>query len=121
MTTSQIMIMRPKVTSLYLLTIAAMISVPPVLPLQLNTTPKPIPHIAAPIRQAMKSCPSPNTLGGIPSVPFTTNCRNHSKNVSIKMAYVVLMLNFGPSILIAKVISTALMMKYDHWMGNPVA
>lgn len=121
MTTSQIMIMRPKVTSLYLLTIAAMISVPPVLPLQLNTTPKPIPHIAAPIRQAMKSCPSPNTLGGTPSAPFTTNCRNHSKNVSIKMAYVVLMLNFGPSILIAKVISTALMMKYDHWMGNPVA
>ena len=38
----------------------------------------------------------------------------------MKMAYVVLMLNFGPSILMANVISTALMMKYDHWMGNPV-
>lgn len=37
------------------------------------------------------------------------------------MANVVLILNFGPSILMAKVISTALMMKYDHWMGNPVA
>lgn len=47
--------------------------------------------------------------------------KNHKKKVSPKMANVVLILNFGPSILMAKVISTALMMKYDHWMGNPVA
>ena len=36
------------------------ISVPPVLPLQLNTTPRPAPHMAAPMRQAMKSCPGPS-------------------------------------------------------------
>ena len=35
--------MRPKVTSLYLLTMAAMISVPPVLPLAQNATPIPPP------------------------------------------------------------------------------
>ena len=37
------------------------------------------------------------------------------------MANVVLILNFGPKILMANVIKTALMMKYDHWRGNPVA
>ena len=66
---------------------------------------------AAPIRQAMKSCPSPSSWGGTPSEPFTSNWKNHKKKVSPKMANVVLILNFGPSILMAKVISTALMMK----------
>ena len=96
-------------------------SVPPVLPLQLNTTPSPIPHIVAPIRQAMKSCPGPSICGGTPSAPFTSTWKNHRKKVSPKMANVVLILNFGPSILMANVIRTALMMKYDHWIGNPVA
>ena len=50
---SQAVTMRPSVTSLYLWMMAAIISVPPVLPLQLNTIPSPAPHIAAPIRQAM--------------------------------------------------------------------
>lgn len=46
---------------------------------------------------------------------------NHRKKVSPKMANVVLILNLGPKILMANVIRTALMMKYDHWIGNPVA
>ena len=70
---SQAIIMRPSVTSLYLWMMAAMMSVPPVLPLQLNTIPSPAPHIAAPIRQAMKSCPSPSSWGGTPSEQFTSN------------------------------------------------
>ena len=41
--------------------------------------------------------------------------------VSIKMAYVVFILNRGPSIRMANVIKTALIIKYDHWIGNPVA
>ena len=45
---SQYIIIRPSVISLYLLTTAAIISVPPVLPLLLNTIPKPIPQRIAP-------------------------------------------------------------------------
>lgn len=43
MTISQYIIMRPRVTSLYLLIIQAMISVPPVLPLLQKTMPIPNP------------------------------------------------------------------------------
>ena len=119
--TSQSITIRPNVTSLYLCMIAAIISVPPVLPLQLNTIPRPAPHMTAPIIQAMKSCPGPSISGGVLSGPFTSIWKNHKKNVSPKMANVVLILNLGPSILMANVIKTALMMKYDHWIGNPVA
>lgn len=55
MTMSQYIIIRPSVTSLYLLIIHAMISVPPVLPLLQNTMPMPKPKRPAPITQAMKS------------------------------------------------------------------
>ena len=47
-TISQYIIIRPKVTSLYLLIIHAIISVPPVLPLLQNTMPIPKPSNPAP-------------------------------------------------------------------------
>ena len=53
--------------------------------------------------------------------PFTNIWKNHRKeSQSRRWRNVVLMLNFGPRILMANVIKTALMMKYDHWIGNPV-
>jgi hypothetical protein len=70
MTISQYIIIRPNVTSLYLLIIQAMISVPPVLPLLQNTMPMPKPNNPAPTTQAMNSCPGPNNCGKLPSGPF---------------------------------------------------
>ena len=61
--------MRPMDRFLYLLTMEAMISVPPVLPLAEKTRPKPDPQKEAPIRMAMKG-----SLGNR-SYP----CSNHSK------------------------------------------
>ena len=60
MNTSQIIIIRPSDTSLYLLTIAAIISVPPVLPLEEKAMPIPPPQKDAPMTHAMKgwSCSS---------------------------------------------------------------
>ena len=52
--TSQNIIICPSVTSLYLLIMAAMISVPPVEPLLRNTMPMPMPSIAAPRIHDMK-------------------------------------------------------------------
>ena len=69
----------------------------------------------------MKSCPGPSSCGKVPSGFFTNHWKNSNRAVSMKMAYVVLILNFGHSILIANVISTALMIKYEYCMGNPVA
>ena len=50
---SHISITFPKVMSLYLLMIAAMISVPPVLPFDEKAMPMPLPQKEAPITQAM--------------------------------------------------------------------
>ena len=52
----------PNDISRYLLTHAAMISVPPVLPLFKKTMARPVPVIQQPIINDMKSCPSPSTL-----------------------------------------------------------
>ena len=50
---SQNIIIRPKLTSLYLLTIAAIISVPPVLPFAVKAKPIPLPQKIAPRIQAI--------------------------------------------------------------------
>ena len=97
-----------------------MMSVPPVLPPQLKAMPSPAPHITEPMRQAIVSCPGPSSWGKVPSGFFTSHWVNSSIKVSTMMANVVLMLNLGPSTLMASVISTALMMKYVYWMGKPV-
>src|SRR5574344_511224 len=111
---SQYIIILPKVTSLYLLTTAAMISVPPVLPLLLNTMPRPIPQSIEPKIQAIESCPGPRSFNGLPAASTNTNCKNHSKNVSIIIAYADLILNFGPRILAAQLRNMTLTIKYVH-------
>ena len=65
MSTSQYIIVRPNDTVLYLATMAAMMSVPPVLPLWVNTTPKPRPHSTAPRMTFMNVCCSMMGVGNM--------------------------------------------------------
>ncbi len=80
-------IVLPMVTLVRLATIAATISVPPVLPLCTNTSPSAIPVNIPPIQTFMNGCPGtsgPSNNGGIivttseitvaPKMVFTTNC-----------------------------------------------
>ena len=104
---------RPKVTSLYLLIIQAMISVPPVLPLLMKTIPIPKPNIPAPITVAMNSCPGPNNNGKLPASSFITIWKNQRRKVRTGIAYRVFIQNLGPRIFNANTIKMALMIKYE--------
>ena len=54
MIVSRIIMTRPRVMSLYLLIMAATMSVPPALPLDEKAIPSPVPQMEAPKTQAMK-------------------------------------------------------------------
>ena len=112
---SQISITRPSVMSRYLLMMAAMISVPPVLPLEEKAMPMPPPQRDAPMTHAMKGWSCSNTT---PSASF---CITDRKNVSVNTANTVLILNFHPKIRIESNSRTKLMLKYVYCTGKPVA
>ena len=112
---SQISITRPNVMSLYLLMIAAIISVPPVLPLEEKAMPMPPPQKDAPMTHAMKGWSCRRTT---PSVSFWIMER---KKVRVNTAKIVFTLNFHPNTRRASNRSRKLMAKYVYWTGNPVA
>ena len=60
---------RPKEMFLYLLTSAAMMSHPPVLPPERKTMPMPSPLRMAPSTQAIESCPGPRICISVPTSP----------------------------------------------------
>lgn len=80
--TSQAIIIRPKVTSRYLWMMAATISRTARTSVAVEYYTRPTPHMAAPIRQAMKSCPGPRICGGTPSGPLPTFERTIEKSQS---------------------------------------
>ena len=102
---SQNSMTRPSVMSLYLLMIAAIISVPPVLPFEEKAMPMPPPQKDAPMTHAMKGW---SFSRWTPSVSCWMIGR---KEVRVKTAKIVLMLNFHPKIRIASNNSRKLMPK----------
>ena len=112
---SQINMTRPSVMSRYLLITAAMMSVPPVLPLLEKAMPMPLPQKEAPMTQAMKGWSCRRTT---PSVSFWIMER---KKVRVNTAKIVFTLNFHPNTRRASNRSRKLMAKYVYWTGNPVA
>ena len=91
--------------SLYLLMIAAIISVPPVLPFEEKAMPIPPPQKDAPMTQALKGWSCNHRT---PSVSCWMTGR---KNVRVKTAKIVLMLNFQPKMRMASSNSRKLMPK----------
>ena len=76
-------------------------SVPPVLPLLQNTMP--IPNQACGSDDARHEVLSRSEeLGQVSGIVFQQPLKSQSRKVSIKMAYTVFTLNFGPSIFRAK-------------------
>ena len=104
---SQINITRPSDISRYLFTIAAMISVPPVLPLADSPSPTPVPQKAAPMTLAMNGWLWSN------ATPRRFCVASDVRNVRTKMAKIVLMQNLSPKMRRANIIKIALMMKYE--------
>ena len=104
----------PSVMSRYLLITAAMMSVPPVLPLLEKAMPMPLPQKEAPMTQAMKGWSCRRTT---PSVSFWIMER---KKVRVNTAKIVFTLNFHPNTRRASNRSRKLMAKYVYWTGNPV-
>ena len=112
-------IARPKLTSLYLFTIAAIMSTPPELPLlkKQNASPNPV-NIEPTIHDS--SClsgPRMTDASGWTLNTIWNSCRN---NVSIKMAYIVFIQNLSPNCHIAMIIRTRFMEKYEYCIGIPV-
>ena len=97
-TRSQSIIICPSVTSLYLLMMAAMMSVPPVEPLLRNTMPMPRPSMAAPmmvdmVMLSVTTCGSPlrgltlTNMSGLWLARYIiTSCTAPSRNVSMNTA-----------------------------------
>ena len=111
---SHIRITLPSVMSRYLLIIAAMISVPPVLPFAENATPIPPPQKDAPSTHAMKGW-------SLISEPFTKCWKIGVANVSTPTANIVFRQNFSPKIFNARRSRLKLIIRYVYCTGKPVA
>ena len=105
---SRSMITVPRDIFLYLFTIAAMISVPPVEPPAIKQQPNPAPSKIAPIRHAINNS-SPTNFGLLKNscVRYT----NHSIIVSVSTANIVLIQNFHPNSFTANTKSAILIIR----------
>ncbi len=103
----------PKVISRYLLMIAAMMSVPPVLPLAQKATPIPPPQNDAPMTHAKGWSLRRGDAGG----QLLDNGKEESQGKYSKM---VLIQNFNPNSLRASNNKKKLMLKYVYCTGNPL-
>ena len=112
---SQISMTLPKVMSRYLLMMAAMTSVPPVLPLAQNATPIPPPQNDAPMTHAMKGWSRRR------ETPDASCWITDRKKVRVNTPKIVLIQNFNPNNLSASNNKKKLMLKYVYCTGNPVA
>ena len=86
MTRSTKMSTRPSEMLWYLFTMAAMISVPPVLPLCRKTMASDKPVNRQPMMSDMKSCPSPSTCTILPFSPIIQSCASARNTESMMMA-----------------------------------
>ena len=102
---------------LYLFTIAAIISVPPVEPPAIKQQPNPAPSKIAPIRHAINN--SSPTNFGLPKYSCV-RCTNHSMKESVSTAKMVFMQNFQPNSFTAITRSAILIIRYVFWTSKPL-
>ena len=101
--------------SLYLLMMAAIMSVPPVLPLDEKATPIPPPQNEAPMTHAM------NGWSWSRLIPVAIFWITDKKKVKVNTPKIVLIQNFNPNNLRASKSKKKLMAKYVYCTGKPVA